>query len=74
MRVRCDGCGEIQFDGPVTMMVNGEAIEQPDETLHLHTYHKAGYFIWELRASNGTLLEGRDGVPDVGHLCPELIP
>lgn len=72
MRVRCDGCGEIQFDQPVSMTVDGVATVQPDDTLHLHTYHKDGYFIWELRSQFGVLLEGRDGVPGVGHQCPEL--
>lgn len=74
MRVRCDGCGMVVYDQPVVKMVNGEAIPQPDDTLHLHTYHKDSYFIWELRANDGTLLAGVDGVPGVGHLCPELAP
>lgn len=75
MRVRCDGCGQIQFDQPVVIKnANGSDEVQPDDTLHLHTYHKDGYFVWELRTQFGVLVAGADAAPGSGHLCPELQP
>lgn len=49
MRVRCDGCGEIQHDAPM-----------PSDA-HVHGYHKDGFYMWEIRDEMGHLLaEGTD--------------
>jgi hypothetical protein len=68
MKIRCDGCGDVVFDEPLSLKGKGEdPVDVADGDALLFTRHNGKQFEWEIRHStNGAVLGG--GM----HECDEL--